>query len=313
MKSTGLDLTVEGNISDFLGVNITYKADGTILLTQPQLIDSILKELGLDGPKVKTKTIPAAASKILTKHKDSEPFDGSFHYRRVIGKLNYLEKCSRPDISCAVHQCARFSSDPKMEHGKAVRWLGRYLKNTRDKGLILKPKGTSLDVYVDADFAGNYNKEDSSEENYTARSRYGYVIVYRGCPITWASKMQTEIALSSTESEFIGLSHTLRQVIPMMELIKELSSKGVAMTSSKPEIHCKVFEDNSGAIEIASVPKMRPRTKHINVKYHHFRDYVERGEISIHPIKTEDQPADILTKSLGDSLFLRHRRTISGW
>ena len=96
-----------------------------------------------------------------------------------------------------------------MEHGKAVRWLARYLLATKDKGLILQPNGNSLDNYVDADFAGNYNKEDSSEEKYTARSRYGFVLMYRGCPITWASRMQTEIALSSTESEFIGLSQSL--------------------------------------------------------------------------------------------------------
>jgi hypothetical protein len=265
------------------------------------------------GENVKTKTTPAAASKILSKHKNSLRFDDSFHYRRVIGKLNYLEKSTRPDISCAVHQCARFSSDPRMEHGKAVRWLGRYLKATKDKGLVLKPKGSTLDVYVDADFAGNYNKEDASEESYTAKSRYGYLIIYQGCPITWASKMQTEIALSSTESEFIGLSQSLRHAIPLMELIKELKSLGVRMAATQPRVYCRVFEDNSGAIELATVPKMRPRTKHINIKYHHFREHVDRGDITIHAIKSEDQPADILTKALGRVLFRKHRKWIMGW
>jgi len=75
--------------------------------------------------------------------------------------------------------------------------------------VILNPKGNSFNVYVDADFAGNWNKEDSSEESYTARSRHGYIIMYAGCPITWASQLQTEIALSSIESEFIGLSMAL--------------------------------------------------------------------------------------------------------
>jgi hypothetical protein len=312
MKDVGLNLTVEGEISDFLGVNIQYKSDGTIHLTQPQLIDSILKELRLDNT-AKCKTTPAAISKILTKHKDSDPFDDSFHYRRIIGKLNYLEKSTRPDIACAVHQCARFSSDPKMEHGRAVRWLARYLLATKDKGLILKPGGNSLEVYVDADFAGNYNTEDAIEEKYTARSRYGFIIMYRGCPITWASRMQTEIALSSTESEFIGLSQSLRQAIPLMELINELNANGIDMATTKPKVYCRVFEDNSGAIELATVPKMRPRTKHINIKYHHFRDHVDRGEITIHAIKSENQPADILTKSLNEGSFNRHRGRIMGW
>jgi hypothetical protein len=81
------------------------------------------------------------------------PFDNSFNYRSVIGKLNYLEKATRSDISFAVHQCARFVSDPKVEHGEAVRWLRRYLKGTRDKGTIMKPvPDKELKVYVDASF-----------------------------------------------------------------------------------------------------------------------------------------------------------------
>jgi len=75
--------------------------------------------------------------------------------------------------------------------------------------MILDPKGNSFDVYVDADFTGNWNKEEASEESYTARARHGYIIMYAGCPITWASQLQNEIALSSTESELIGLSMAL--------------------------------------------------------------------------------------------------------
>ena len=313
MKQVGLEITVEGDISDFLGVNIQRNKDGTVHLTQPQLIDSILKELHLTGDKVAGKTTPAAVSKLLSRHSNSKSFDNHFHYRRVIGKLNYLEKSTRPDIAYAVHQSARFSSDPKEEHGQAVKWIGRYLYKTKDKGLILKPSGSSFDVYVDADFAGNWNKDDASEEGYTARSRHGYIIMYSGCPITWASRLQTEVALSSTESEFIGLSQALRTTIPMMELLKELKQNGFVIADYIPKVHCRVFEDNSGAIEIAKVPKMRPRTKHINIKYHHFRDYVERGEVTVHPIDTKDQPADMLTKPLNETTLSKHRTFIMGW
>jgi hypothetical protein len=82
------------------------------------------------------------------------------------------------------------------------------------------------------------------DDDSTARSRYGYFIRYMGCPILWESKLQTEIALSSTESEFIGLSHALRTTIPLMELVKELKAHGYNMGSTKPKIHCEVFEDN---------------------------------------------------------------------
>lgn len=116
-----LAITVEGDLADFLCVNIDRRKDGSIHLTQPHLIDQILTDLRLQGNEVKLKSTPAASSKLLTRHSDSRPFDNSFNYRSVIGKLNFVEKATRSDISYAVHQCARFVSDPKVEHGNAVR------------------------------------------------------------------------------------------------------------------------------------------------------------------------------------------------
>ncbi len=80
-----------------------------------------------------------------------------------------------------------------------------------------------------------------------------------------------------------------------------------------PKLHCKLFEDSSGALEIAKVPKMRPRTKHLNVKYHHFRSFVTDGLVSIHHVSTEDQIADIFTKALSQDLFEKHHKSIIGW
>jgi hypothetical protein len=212
-----------------------------------------------------------------------------------------------------VHQCARFAADPKKEHGKAVTWLGRYLAATKDKGLIFQPTAQSFDCYVDADFSGNWDKKEAQRDPDTARSRSGYVIVYAGCPIVWASKLQTQIALSTTEAEYIALSTALRDTIPLMNLVQELQGNGFDYSVTKPTIHCKVFEDNSGALEIATVHKYRPRTKHINTQYHHFRQYVDEGKITIIAIKSEDQRADVLTKSLTAVLFEKHRRAIQGW
>jgi hypothetical protein len=313
MKQAKLDITIEGDLQDFLGVNIERKEDGTIHLTQPHLIDQILEDLRLDKEHVKVKSTPASSSKLLSRHTDSEPFDNSFNYRSVIGKLNYLERGSRSDIAYITHQCARFSTNPKMEHGEALRWLGRYLKNTRDQGTILRPtKGKGLELFVDADFAGNWDPSETEDRD-TARSRHGYVITYAGCPITWKSQLQTEIALSSTESEYTGLSYALREAIPIMEILKEMKTRGFPVDTAQSTVHCRVFEDNSGAIEIARHKKFRPRTKHLNVKLHHFRDYVDRKEVSIDPINTMVQPADFLTKPLNQDLLERHRLEIMGW
>ena len=125
--------------------------------------------------------------------------------------------------------------------------------------------------------------------------------------------MQTEIALSSTESEYIGISQGLRDAIPLMRILDEMNSMKIPVIASTNKVYCRVFEDNSGALEMAKVHKYRPRTKHINVKYHHFRDYVRRGEISLFPIRTSAQPVDMLTKPVAHELLKRHRKTIMGW
>ncbi|GAX15565.1 hypothetical protein FisN_3Hu032 [Fistulifera solaris] len=307
-----LDMTVEGDLSDFLGVNIERKESGEIEMTQPHLIQQVLDELRLPLG-AKTKETPARSSVILQRFKLSPLFDNSFHFSRLIGKLNYLERGSRPDIAYAVHQCARFSKETRKEHGDAARWLGRYLLGTKDKGMILKPDlSKSFEVFVDADFCGNYHRDESHDPD-NVRSRHGYIITYAGCPITWKSQLQTEIALSSTESEYTGLSYALREAIPIMELLKEMKAKGFDVLDHRPKVHCRVFEDNSGALEIATTHKWRPRTKHLAVKLHHFRDYVVRKEITIHKIGTENQPADILTKPLNTELLRRHRKAIMGW
>jgi hypothetical protein len=136
---------------------------------------------------VKSRSTPAASSKLLTRHLESEPFDNSFNYRSLIGKLNYLEKATSSDIAYAVHQCARFVSDPKKEHGDAVRWLGRYLLGTRDKGTIMRPMtDNDLAVFVDASFCGDWDPKEVATDYDTARSRRGYIINYAGCPFTTA-------------------------------------------------------------------------------------------------------------------------------
>jgi hypothetical protein len=98
-----------------------------------------------------------------------------------------------------------------------------------------------------------------------------------------------------------------------MELIKELEQAGFALSRVKPKVYCKAFEDNEGALEMARSPKMRPRTKHINVKYHHFRDAVTRGDIVVCPIDTKYQQADIFTKPLAEKSFIYLRGLIMGW
>jgi Reverse transcriptase (RNA-dependent DNA polymerase) len=313
MQSTGLDLTVEGELGDFLGINIEARTDGSFELTQTRLIDSILQDLGLEKDNVAIKSTPCATTKLLSQHPGSPPFDNHFHYRSVIGKLNYLEKCTRPDIAYAVHQCARFSEKPTYIHGQAVKWLGRYLRGTRSKGMIIRPTNELLNLYADSDWSGSWDRSIAATDASTARSRHGYVLQFCGVPIFWASQLQTEIALSSTEAEYIGLSRGLRETIPIINILKEMRKLGYPIATHKAKVHCRVFEDNTGALEMATVHKMRPRTKHLNIKYHHFRSHVDNGTITVHKIDTKENISDMLTKGQPLDLLRKHRLLLLGW
>ena len=104
--------------------------------------------------------------------------------------MNFLKKSTRLDIGYATHQCARFSLNPKDSHAKAVKYICRYLKGTKKKGLILYPKDYYFDNWVDADHPGNWKVLESEDEPTTAKYRTGYVITYAKCPIVWHSKLE---------------------------------------------------------------------------------------------------------------------------
>jgi hypothetical protein len=251
----------------------------------------------------------------LSRDLHGEPFNEDWHYRSVIGKLNFLEKSTRLDIAYAVHQCARFSTDPKASHAAAIKRLGKYLLGTKDKGLILNPQEThSFDCWVDADFCGNWDRVNADVDPSTAKSRTGYIITYAACPIVWASKLQPYVALSTSESEYGALSTSLRDVIHMMQIVKEAGSRLEWKTfEGKPTVHCKAFEDNSGALEWARLPKMRTRTKHLNIRLHHFREHVRAKHISINKIPTRYQLGDIATKPQPEDLFVSQRESLMQW
>ena len=128
----------------------------------------------------------------------------------------------------------------------------------------------------------------------------------------WASKLQTQFALSTAESEFIGISAATRYVKSIMYLMEEVQQK-VVQVPTVPRMHCKLFEDNMAAMEMAKVPKLRPCTRHINVAYHHFANEVENKRIMLQAVGTLHQQADYLTKACDVATFERHRKAVQGW
>ena len=302
--------TNDGDLEKYLGVDVRRHKDGSIELTQKHLIQRLLEVIGVTKDMNMKKT--PAIKPLLFKDILGLSRKHAWNYRQAVGMLNYLSGTTRPDISMAVHQAARFCIDPRLSHERAIYRIGKYLLLTADKGIIIKPvTSKGLECYVDADFAGGWNLSDADEAS-SVYSRTGYVIMYAGCPVHWLSKLQSEVALSTTESEYIALSQAMRDVIPLISLLEEINEIFPIHTPT-PKIHCKVWEDNNGCIVLANEGKFSPRTKHIAIKYHHFREKVRDGTIKVHPIDTKEQTADIFTKPLDESLFIHLRLKLCGW
>jgi len=311
---TEYQVGAQGSVQDFFGINIQTDAAGATHFTQPNFIDSILADLNLQD--CHKKYTPA----ILVLHPDhgGHARCEQWNYRSVLGKLNYLAQMTRPDISMAVHNCAHFTTAPTYLHEQAIKWIGRYLYATQTRGLIYRPTPTgNLDMYVDADFAGTRHKEYSHLWD-CVMSRTGFVILYHGCPIHWGSKLQTEIALSTMEAEYIALSTSSRELIPIRWLLRK-------MTLHSPLCHLvpyppgqlppsTIYEDNASCIAIATNDNHhKPRTKHISLKYHHFKDYLKSGALHIVKVPSAASLADILTKPLTQVLHDRLRSGMMGW
>jgi hypothetical protein len=167
--------------------------------------------------------------------KDEPAFNLNFNYRSAVGKLNYLAQTTRPNIMYAMHQIAKYSTDPRQSHGEAILYLVRYLKKTRDLGLKFKPdpkKG--FKCYCDADFSGNWNREFAPANPSTTKSQSGWIIFYAGCPISLASKLQSQIALSTTEAEYITMSQALRDIIPVKNLLQEMREQNFKVVCVEP-------------------------------------------------------------------------------
>ena len=156
-----------------------------------------------------------------------------------------------------MHQCACFSENLKWSHTEAVKHIGRYLLSSRDKGFLILPnKLWHFDCWMDADFAGNWRQRDAHINPMTSKSYSGWLIRFAGAPITWASKLQTITAMSTTKVENIAISTSLREVIPMMGMLQEAREHRLQVDYLLPRAHCTIFEDNSGALELARLPKL---------------------------------------------------------
>lgn len=157
-----------------------------------------------------------------TTYHDSMNFYGDFSYHLAVGKLNNLGQTTRPDILYAVHQVNRYSSDPRLEHGEAKMYTVKCLKASHHIGICFKLDAyNEFLCYCDTDFSGNLNKEFAATDLSTVKSRSGWIVFFAAFPIIWASKLQLQVALSTTKAKYIAMSMALCDFIPLIKLIRK--------------------------------------------------------------------------------------------
>lgn len=205
-------------------------------------------------------------------------------YPSLVGCLLFIAGGTRPDIAFAVNDVSRFNTNFGRPHWVAVKRILRYLKGTLDYKLRFKKSNVDDELfgYCDADWASDVDKR---------RSCTGYVFQLRNGAISWNSKRQDTVALSSTEAEYIAVSWSIREAIWLQNFVQELDKK-VAKS-------IKIWVDNQSAIKLSETDGYNKRTKHIDVRYHHLREKIEDGTIQLEYVPTEENAADILTKAVG--------------
>ncbi|KAJ9548098.1 hypothetical protein OSB04_020641 [Centaurea solstitialis] len=276
LMMTRYELPMMGELKFFLGLQVKQLSAG-IFINQAKYIKDILKKYNLENAKImKTPMSPSCAL-------DSDP-DGTAvdvtTYRGMIGSLMYLT-ASRPDIMFSTCLCARYQSKPKESHLKVVKRIFRYLKGTVNLGLWY-PK---VQGYTDADHGGC--KLDR-------KSTTGHIHFLGDKLVSWASKKQNCVSLSTAEAEYVAAASCCSQIIWMRTQLRDYGFK-----FDKIPIYC----DSKSAIAISCNPVQHTKTKHIDIRYHFIKDHVEKGTIELYFVNTEFQLADLFTKALDEKRF----------
>jgi hypothetical protein len=198
---------------------------------------------------------------------------------------------TRPDIMCAASTLSQFLKNPSSKHLAAAKRVLRYFQDTLKMGIKYRPPPTHLSGFSDADWAGDIN---------TRRSKTGYVVMLNNGAIAWRSQLQTTVALSTMEAEYMAVAEAIKELKWLRQFLTELGHKEEASTILQT--------DNQGAIALAKNPVHHSRAKHIDIRYHFIRDAVQDHTIWLQYVPTADMTADSLTKALGRQ---KHERCLS--
>lgn len=269
-----------GKAQGCIGMRISQTATG-IELDQCKYINDLLTRFKMQAAK--PISIPSDPNQKLSIDMITidDKYNEKIPYQEAVGSLLYLAQCTRPDIAFAVNDVSRFNSNFGRVHWDAVKRIIRYLKGTINYKLKFTNVSTDMHGYADSDWASDVDKR---------RSCTGYLFKLSDGAISWMSKRQPTIALSTTEAEYMAISAATQEAIWLHQFYAEINHGSVETV--------KLFCDNQGAIEIAKIDCYRARTKHIDIRHHFIKEKIKDGTIEIQYLPTSEMVADSLTKAV---------------
>jgi hypothetical protein len=276
-----------GELNYFLGVQVHRdKAQKLIHINQSGYNRTILERFGMADSNPARTPLPGGCH--LTKATTNDVLTDQKEYQSMVGSLMYAMLATRPDLAQCIQQISQYSQMPITTHQKAAKYALRYLKGTMNEGITFNGNlGLKLECWSDASWGGEEGRESVS----------GFVFTIAGGAVSYSSKKQGSVALSSTESEYMALLHCLKEQIWLLRLLREIGYD----ISDQNVIYC----DNQSAIALAHNPEHHARTKHVDIQYHFVRNCIEDGKTQLEYCPTEEMVADGFTKPLGPE---RHRK-----
>lgn len=290
--STEFEMTDVGEVNCFLGMKIERNVEKRELrISQRSFLEGLLKRFNMSD--CKPISTPMECRLRLKKGEESMRTDKP--YRELVGCLMYVTLTSRPDLCAAVNYFSQFQSCPTEEHWVHLKRILRYVRGTIDLGLVFRgdDKSPAMEAYSDADWANDLVDR---------RSLTGSVFRVHGCTVSWLTRKQPTVSLSSTEAELIALCVTVCHGIWMTRLLKELGVK-----FEEPIIY---YEDNQSTIRVVEDERDVGRLKHIDVKFRFVRELIQRGQVAVQYVPSANQLADVMTKGLPSKAFLQHRTNL---
>ena len=273
-----------GPISKFLGIRFTHHANGSVSIDQTQYLLNILQKFGMDNCKPRSTPCELKADSYY--NEDDQTVIDEPGYRAIVGSLIYAMTCTRPDLSWIVSKLSQHLSRPTEGDWTLLKQVLRYLKGTVDLKMNFSKTNSELQLvgYSDADWA-------SSVEDRRSTTGYYFQLNSEGPAISWKSRKQQTVALSTCEAEYMALCETSQEALYLSCVFRDLSG-------NVNESPTQIYGDNQGSLDLVRNPVKHNKSKHIDIKYHFIRDLCTTNKINLSHVRTDDNIADIMTKSL---------------